>query len=715
MNGRTTAPGPNAGPIFGADYYPEQWPEEFWESDAERMAEAGISAVRLMEFAWAVLEPSQGNYDFRLFDRVLDIFARRGFQIVLGTPTATVPSWMADNDIFQVHPVHGPRNFGTRRQACLNAPEYLSACESIVRACAQHFSGAPGVVGWQVDNELGHEGSDLCVCAHCRGAWHLWLETRYGSLAELNRVWGSVFWSTTYTDWSQIPQPGPQVMSIHNPGLILDYYRFLSDSNVRFLESQVGILRSLGPAAWEITTDSFIPPNGHCIDLRRLFDGLDEVGVNNYPVWGGQAEPIAPEMHSLAIQLFRGLKPREDFTVFEQICGFQGHRELGYLPPPEQIVHWTNHVIAHGARRVFYFRWRTARTGQEQLCHGLVDPGRDDTPHFRALRQAWRDRRTDYAKILRSKRSVQALLLWSKDESHIVKDQWLSTGFPYDAGFIDAGYDVELAHAAAPLVVFNAGFDVRETAAVSAWPIDLSAYKLVVLPLKQLGDPRLEAALDQWVRDGGTLVLGYRSGTRTAENHAVDLPLPGPWAEMAGVRIASFEALGHGSTDLSLRGSALARLVSGAGRLFRQARPQGRVWADYLEPAAGTRVLARYRQGWNRGMAAATLHPWGRGRVVYLGTRLNPAAVFALWPAILRSAGIRPEFLGQGVEMVRRDLPAKLPESSPGAKDTRRADQASGKDRINIILNHSGKTRRTRYGILKPYQMRLVEERLHKE
>jgi len=37
---------------FGVDYYPEQWPEENWEVDAQLMSEAGFNVVRLAEFAW---------------------------------------------------------------------------------------------------------------------------------------------------------------------------------------------------------------------------------------------------------------------------------------------------------------------------------------------------------------------------------------------------------------------------------------------------------------------------------------------------------------------------------------------------------------------------------------------------------------------------------------------------------------------------------------
>jgi beta-galactosidase len=45
----------------GVDYYPEQWSEERWHEDARLMAEAGVNIVRLAEFTWSTIEPSDGR------------------------------------------------------------------------------------------------------------------------------------------------------------------------------------------------------------------------------------------------------------------------------------------------------------------------------------------------------------------------------------------------------------------------------------------------------------------------------------------------------------------------------------------------------------------------------------------------------------------------------------------------------------------------------
>ena len=78
---------------FGVDYYPEQWEESRWEQDAALMQAAGFNIVRLAEFAWAKMEPSENQFDYDWLDRAIGILSAHGIDIVLGTPTASPPPW----------------------------------------------------------------------------------------------------------------------------------------------------------------------------------------------------------------------------------------------------------------------------------------------------------------------------------------------------------------------------------------------------------------------------------------------------------------------------------------------------------------------------------------------------------------------------------------------------------------------------------------------
>ncbi|MFQ3547932.1 MAG: beta-galactosidase, partial [Termitinemataceae bacterium] len=234
----------NQNMLWGVDWYPEQWDQSRWEQDVQRMVAQGFTAVRIMEFAWPLLEPEPGAYDFSLFDQVFELLDRHGLSAVIGTPTAIFPVWLAEKDptIFAIHPAGFTRDFGCRRMGCMNAPTYQEAARQRGQALVDHNGTHSAVIGWQVDNEIGHEGSDHCVCGHCRAAWSRWLEATYQTIDELNRQWGTVFWGSTYQRFEQVPLPRKQIGTGHNPALLLDYDRFSSDTAVAWAQAQVEIL-----------------------------------------------------------------------------------------------------------------------------------------------------------------------------------------------------------------------------------------------------------------------------------------------------------------------------------------------------------------------------------------------------------------------------------------------------------------------------------------
>ena len=360
---------------FGADYYPEQWPEERWPEDARMMKEARFNIVRLAEFAWSKMEPSEGKFDFDWLDRAIEILSTQGIKVVLGTPTASPPPWLMakQEDLFLVEQNGVRQSYGLRREYCPSHPLYRHHTERIVNQVAEHFKDNPAVIGWQIDNEFG----DRCFCNICRAEFHKWLQKRYDTLEKVNKAWGTIFWSHVYTDWSQIPVPLTTALS-HNPGLALDYRRFMSDTYRDYQRFQIDLIRRHCP-------DHFITHNlmGFGYNQLNYYDNaadLDIVSWNNYirMQWGMQAE-VDPAKAALSHDTMRGLK-KQNFWVMEQQSGGGGWEYVAVPPKPGELRLWTYQSIAHGADAIVYFRWRTARTGTEQYWQGILEhhgiPGR---------------------------------------------------------------------------------------------------------------------------------------------------------------------------------------------------------------------------------------------------------------------------------------------------------------------------------------------------
>src|SRR5437763_2989419 len=127
--------------LFGVAYYPEHWPESYWEQDATRMQECGVNTVRMAEFAWAVMEPVEGTYDFSLFDKAITVLARHGIKTILGTPTATPPKWLTEKytEVLHVNADGRPADDQSRRHICYNSTVYREYTRKIVEAMAGHF------------------------------------------------------------------------------------------------------------------------------------------------------------------------------------------------------------------------------------------------------------------------------------------------------------------------------------------------------------------------------------------------------------------------------------------------------------------------------------------------------------------------------------------------------------------------------------------------
>ena len=133
---------------------------------------------------------------------------------------------------------------------------------------------------------------------------------------------------------------------------------------------------------------------------------------------------------------------------------------------------------------------------------------------------------------------------------------------------------------------------------------DLSAYRIVVAPALYVSDQALVDKLTAYVKNGGTLILTFRSGVKDEHNVVTDRTLPGPFADLAGVAIHEFDPQINEEQE-----------IVGLG----EARFPTRCWSDILEPTTA-KVLATYGKGYYAGKPAVTVNEAGKGRVYYVGT-----------------------------------------------------------------------------------------------
>ena len=601
---------------FGVDYYPEQWPRERWEADARLMQEAGVNTVRLAEFAWALLEPQPGCFDFEWLDQVLEILQAHGIQAILGTPTASPPPWVMAMypDAYRVLPSGQRQTYGNRREYCPTHPGYRERSRLITQAMAERYADHPAVIGWQIDNEFG----DRCYCPNCQARFQDWLQERYGDLDALNAAWGTVFWSHVYTEWSQIPAP-LETGGAPNPGLALDYYRFMSDAYVRFQQEQVDILRRTCPH--HLVTHNFM---GFRYDRLNYFDlarPLDVVAWDNYPRLASRlAVDIDPAPIALSHDTMRGLKGR-NFWVMEAQSGPSGWQTVGTAPRPGEIRLWTYQAIAHGADAILYFRWRTARFGTEEYWHGVLDHDGRPRRRYEEVQRVGRELQRVGEHLVGAESRAQVAMILSYDSRFAFQIQPNHPEFSYAALF--TSYYAALHRR-------NISVDIVPPTA------DLSPYRAVLAPALHVLSPEIAAELRRYVEKGGILVTTARSGVKDMYNAVVEQPLPGLLAEVCGVEVAEYDVL-PADLDIPLD-------LELTGFTMKSQPAHARLWCDILAPTTA-RVVARYQSQYYTGRAAVTLNRFGQGQALYVGTVGDAALHDAVISWLVEAAGLKPVLL----------------------------------------------------------------------
>lgn len=527
---------------LGVCYYPEHWPESWWQDDAQRMVDMGIEFVRIAEFAWSRIEPTAGEFDWAWLDRAIDTLHAAGLKVVMCTPTATPPKWLVDADpaMLAVDQQGLTRGFGSRRHYCFSSLTYRAQCARITEAVGLRYGQHPSVVAWQTDNEFGCHDTILSYSQAARSGFRTWLKDRYGSIDALNLAWGTVFWSQEYRSFEEVDAPVGTVTEA-NPAHRLDYRQFASDEVVVFNRLQVDLLRKLSPGRDVLHNFmGFFTEFDHHAVARDL----DIATWDSYPLGFTQnfflsadekrryARTGHPDIAAFHHDLYRGMcKGR--WWVMEQQPGPVNWAQWNPAPVDGMVRMWTWQAFAHGAEVVSYFRWRQAPFGQEQMHAGLNRPDR-------SVDQGGLEAAQVHQELKQLAGALELSQLASKAGVALVFDYasiWMAQVQPQGADFNALELSFRVYSALRQL-----GLDVD----IVSSQADLSDYPMVVLPAHMRDDPALADRLEA---SQAHIVLGPRSGSKT-KNLAIseNADIEG-LTRLAGVKVQRVESLPPGLDD----------------------------------------------------------------------------------------------------------------------------------------------------------------------
>lgn len=570
---------------IGVDYYPEHWERSSWAKDIALMKQTGVTTVRIAEFAWGLMEPTEGHFDFGWLDDVVKMLGDAGIEIILGTPTNCAPLWLYRDypETLSVERDGTRTATGLRGHRCMESPLFRKYAARIIGEMTRRYAKNPHVIAWQIDNEL---GANHCCCPVCTAKFREYLKTRHGSLEALNHAWGADVWSGEISDWEQITPPVGQLYSYnwYNPGYLLDFHRWAEQSTTGYIQFEIDELRKAVPENIPITTNACFAQ--HSMDFHQSYKALDVAAYDNYPETLYPDDPEAVYTTAAALDLMRGVK-RKNFWIMEQLSGpFGCWSAMKPMPRPGQIEGYGLQCIAHGADMVLYWRWHAAIKGAETFCQGLIDhsgvPGRrfEEFAHFCKRLQSldWLD-----GTVVKS----PVAILCGATQMDAFSIQTQSEGFDYwdqlkrwQAAFGGLGVNTDIVH---------------ETA-------DLSGYKVVVVPSHFVTNPATVKNLTAFVMNGGTVIFTPRTGVKDEDNGCILAPLPGAFAELAGCTVEEYDPIGKRDVGIDWAGENLTATV----------------WCDVLRPTTG-KVLAAYTTEFYAGKPAIVENTFCSGTVFSVG------------------------------------------------------------------------------------------------
>jgi beta-galactosidase len=556
--------------MLGVCYYPEHWPESWWQDDARRMREAGISYVRIGEFAWSHYEIERGRFEWGWLDRAIETLGKAGLKVVLGTPTCTPPKWLVDEhpDIIPFDEQGRPRGFGARRHYAFASKTYVRESRRIVEILAKRYGQNKYIDGWQTDNEYGCHDTILSWGPEDLKGFREWLRQKYQSTEQLNEAWGNAFWSMEVRGFEQVSLPNLAVTET-NPAAKLDFWRFQSDQVVAYNKMQCAIIRAHSPGRW-ITHNmmGFF----HDYDHWAVGDDIDVASWDSYPVGFTERFPFSetdhntwadtghPDIAALYHDLYRAVG-RGRWWVMEQQPGAVNWAPWNPVPKPGMVRLWTWEALAHGAEVVSYFRWRQAVSGQEQMHAGLNLPGTHEWSQG-GIEASHVGRELKALGTLPKSARAPVAIVFDYEASWITRIQPQGKDFHFDE-LVFRWYET----------VRRLGLDVDMVRPGG----DLSGYALILVPsMPHVSD----AAERAFAAATGLVLYGPRTGSKT-RHHATppNLP-PGPIAGLTGVRVREVSSLRPGVT-VKVTGKA-------TGTASR--------WRDHLE-VKDAEILARFDTG----------------------------------------------------------------------------------------------------------------------
>ncbi|MGA8230172.1 MAG: beta-galactosidase [Candidatus Acidiferrales bacterium] len=606
--------------LYGAAYYNEYMPADLQpgrlEKDVALMKAAGISVVRMGESTWSLWEPADGHFEYAWMDRVVDAMSQAGIKVIMGTPTYSIPTWMAHaHPEILARPLGGASvGYGMRQNMDFDNPKFRFYAERVISNLVSHYKDNPAVIGWQIDNETGAYGASN---ADVFAGFVDHLQKKFGTTDALNKAWFLNYWGEDVNDWDDMPTRDNATSTSYK----LEWSRWQQLRVTNFLAWQAALVRKFrGPG--QFVTQDFGSMMKADVDEPAVAAALDVVANNPYH---GTQEHLDGAWQALQGDFSRSLK-HTNYLVTETNAQTLGWDSAGQFPPYDGQLRLDVYThVSSGANMVEYWHWHSIHAGQETYWKGVLSHDLEPNRAYAEVTRIAHELQKVGPELANMTIQNRVAILYSVDSSNGI------SFMPYERqasplwvpGRAAGSYNAVLNQLHRSVYKANVGADFVFPNVTAA---ELSQYKLLIVPCLYVADDALLQRIADYVHGGGHVLMTFKSGF-TNENSAVRWELaPGPLRKAAGFTYQEFANL---EQPLALKGDPYH--VGEENKVS--------TWAEFLQLETA-KPLAVYDHPFFGRWPAITSNLFGSGTLIYEGTALSDKLQEAIVLEALGGAGL---------------------------------------------------------------------------
>ena len=606
--------------LYGAAYYDEYMPYDRLQQDVAMMKKAGINTVRIAESTWSTCEPQEGVFDFSHVERVMDAMEEAGINVIIGTPTYAIPTWMVKShpDVM-AETVKGRGIYGARQIMDITHPVYRFYAERVIRKLMECTAHRKCVIGFQVDNETKYYGT---AGKNVQEKFVKYLRKKFNNdLDAMNHEFGLDYWSNRINAWEDFPD----VRGTINGSLGAEFEKFQRTLVDEFLSWQADIVNEYRREDQFITHNFDFEWRGYSYGVQpdvNHYHAAKALTIAGTDIYHPTQDDLTGAEIAFGGDMTRSLK-RDNYLVLET----EARGYPGWTPYKGQLRLQAYSHLASGANSVMYWHWHSIHNSFETYWRGLLSHDMQENAPYREACIIGNEFSRLGSHLVNLKKKNEVAILVSNEALTALKWFGIEATAAGDHGI---GYNDVVRWLYDTLFKMNVECDF-------VWPEsdNLDQYKAIFVPALYAAPDGLLEKLKQYTANGGTLVATFKTAFAN-ENVKVSHEMqPHILSNCFGISYQQFTF----PKNTGLSGSIINGTAKGADE-----KAEAKVFMELLMPQEAE-VLAFYdHYNWKE-YAAITKNHYGKGTAIYIGCMTDNNTLKAVLTEALNSAEVEiPEY-----------------------------------------------------------------------